>query len=447
MTPARDNAVPPDATAVLRRLLSLRWLSLLVMLATGFLLPPLLGITLPQSALLAIVLALVSANLFSLAWLSRRTPTVPGTTALMLQLLLDIAAWSIFLYFTGGATNPLISILLPLVAIGATILPARLAWLLAAAAIAAYSLLWNFFRPLVISDEALAMRWHLAGMWMTFALSAAVIVGFVVRLNAALRARDAALADARAAIARDEHIVALGNLAAGTAHNLGTPLGTMRIVIDELLRAPPDAAALRQDIDLLGEQVDNCRHALARLTAESGSARAEGGRPDSVADWLQSVVSAWQAQRPGFAVEVHCAAAVAGVTVVADATLSQALHTLVNNAADAQAGAPAAGIEVLARADDGLLVIEVRDRGGGMSDAQRADAGRAPASRATGNGMGIGLFLARQALERCGGALAFAPRDGGGTLARMTLPLARITVTPSTSTSASTHTPATRTRT
>lgn len=421
MTPDSQLNLP---STPLPRLLSLRWLGIVAMVFAGFVFPPLLGIDVPVSALLAIILALVSANLFSLAWAARRDAV--AVTALFLQLLIDLIAWGLFLYFTGGATNPLISILLPIVAIGATILTARLAWLLAVFAIAIYSLLWNFYLPLNIEDNTLAMRWHLAGMWATFALSAAVIAGFLVRLNATLRARDAALADARAAMARDEHIVALGNLAAGTAHNLGTPLGTMRIVIDELLHAPPDAERLREDLVLLGEQVNSCRSALARLTAESGSMRAESGTPSSVGVWIQSVVSGWMAQRPGTLVDVQCDKFVARTPVVADATLSQALHTLVNNAADAQVRAGStATIEVAVRIASGMLVIEVRDRGIGMNDEQRAVAGKAPAGSAAG-GMGIGLFLAAQALHRCGGELAFDARAGGGTIAGMSLPLTRI---------------------
>jgi two-component system sensor histidine kinase RegB len=416
--------------APLQRLLLLRWLSLACMLVTAFALSPLLGIAVPAAALAAVMCALIAANLFSLAWLASRRADAHGSRVLFLQLLIDVAAWAAFLYFTGGATNPLISILLPLVAIGATILPARAAWLLAVIAVMAYSLLWQFHRTLPIHDDALAMRWHLAGMWITFALSAAVIVGFLVRLNAALRERDAALADADAAMARDAHIVALGNLAAGAAHDLGTPLGTMRIVIDDLLQSPAASdTAWRDDVALLGQQVDACRWALTRITAESGNLRAEGGRPAPLSGWLQDTVARWREQRPGIAVRVQCAADVAGETVIADATLAQALHTLVNNAADAQSGTDGAAIEVTAARHGESLVIGVGDRGSGMDTALLANAGIAPVPTSR-KGMGIGLFLARRAVERCGGTLGFTSREGGGTLVQITLPLARIAMRP-----------------
>jgi two-component system sensor histidine kinase RegB len=416
---------PAPTAADIGRLAGLRWLSLAAMLLALALLAALPGVPVPHAALLAVMLGLAAINLFTLGWLARGM-AMPGRHAQLLQLLVDLLAWTTFVYFTGGATNPLISMLLPLVAIGAAILPAGQAWALAAAAVGAYSLLWRYYLPLRLDDDALATRWHLAGMWLTFALSAAVIVGFLVRMNAALRARDAALAAANAALARDEKIVALGNLAAGTAHNLGTPLGTMRIVVDELLRAPPTPEQLREDLETLDAQVEQCRRMLGLLTAEAGNVRAEGGSPVRVDGWLADTIAQWQAQRPGPAVALRCDDQAAALQIVADATLAQAVHTLANNAADAQGNHAPAPVEVTAGVSGALLEIAVLDRGPGMDAHQRATAGLEP--RPGTRGMGIGLFLARRAVERCGGALDFAERAGGGTIARLRIPLATLQI-------------------
>lgn len=411
---------PADlAAAQLRRLLMLRWLSVLAMLLAALALPPLLGLVVPLGPLLSVALALAALNLFTLAWLARSPEPVAAMP--FLQLGLDLLAWSGFLYFTGGATNPLISILLPLVAIGAAILPAGQAWLLAGLAVGAYSLLWNVHWPIHLHDATQAARWHLAGMWLTFALSAGVIVGFVVRMTGALRARDLALAEARAARARDEHIVALGNLAAGAAHSLGTPLGTLRILVDELLRGPRPEAELRADLELMREQVDHCKQTLALLTARAGHLRAEGGAAVSARAWVEAVLAQWQAQRPHATATLRAEAELESVSIVADATLAQALHTLTNNAADVSPDA----VEVTARLVGGDLVIEVGDRGPGIPEAMRAALGSIPLQDRPA-GMGIGLFLAQAAVGRYQGRLLFLARAGGGTLARMCIPLAGI---------------------
>ncbi|THF61037.1 HAMP domain-containing histidine kinase [Pseudothauera rhizosphaerae] len=421
--PHPPSAPPPPAhrhgRSQIARLLVLRWLSVAAMAAATLALPPLLGVELPQARMLAVAVVLAGCNLGTLAWLAGR-PAPPGPWALFTHLAVDIAGWSVFLYLSGGATNPLISLFLPLVAIGAAILPAFQGWLLAALAVAAYSLLWHVNRPIAFRATADAMHWHLTGMWITFALSALVVVWFVARATAALRRRERELAAAREAQARDEQILALANLAAGAAHKLGTPLGTLRILADELARSAPPGA-MREDLELMRAQIEHCKRILGGLTADAGALRAEGGGALPADDWMRTVVDRWQALRPHVPARLTCAESLAGERIVADATLGEALHTLINNAADASPGA----VEIEAGLADGALRVEVRDRGPGIAPALQAELGRAPLG-AHEDGMGIGLFLAHAALARLGGTLALLPRAGGGTIARLSVPLERI---------------------
>lgn len=405
--------------AQLRKLVMLRWLSVAGMLLSTFALPPLLELSVLLGPLVSIALAMAAANMFTLAWLARSH--MPAPSAVLLQLLLDLAGWSAFIYFAGGATNPLISLLLCLVAIGAVVLPILQAWLLAVLAVVAYTLLWRYSHPIQLQDEAMAAQWHLLGMWFTFAVSAGVIAGFVAHMTAALRERDRALADAREARARDERIVALGNLAAGAAHNLGTPLGTMRILVDELLQTTGLSVAIYDDLQLMSEQIEHCKQTLGVLTARAGNLRAEGGGEVVVSVWLDEILKNWQMQRPHACLRRVQNPELDKVAIVADATLGQALHTLVNNAADVSAD----DIEVAAVVVAGALRIEVRDRGPGIADEIRATLGHAPLDDRPA-GMGIGLFLARAALARHKGQLDFSMRSGGGTTACMQLPLEMI---------------------
>lgn len=403
----------------IRRLIMLRWLSVSAMLFSALALPPVLGLSVPVGPLLSVALAMAAVNLFSLSVLGAR-PDLPSALP-FLQLCVDVIGWSAFLYFAGGATNPLISLLLPLVAIGAMVLPAMQAWVIAGIAVVAYSVLWNYNHPIRLDDAAMAAHWHLSGMWLTFSLSACVIVGFVLRMTSALRAQERALADARESRVRDERIVALGNLAAGAAHNLGTPLGTLRILVDELRRSDridPDA---RADVELMSDQIDHCRQTLAMLTARAGNLRAEGGSARTVRSWLEQGIARWREQRPHSPAVLVCSASLDELGIVVDATLGQALHTLINNAADASPDP----VEVEAGLSGTSLFVEVRDRGPGVAEALRSSLGSSPLDDRPA-GMGIGLFLARAALDRYDGNLSFSARAGGGTVARIELPLEQI---------------------
>ena len=257
-------------------------------------------------------------------------------------------------------------------------------------------------------------------MWLTFALSAGVIVWYVVRMTAAIRSRDLALAEAREARLRNERIVALGNLAAGAAHELGTPLGTMAILAGELARNPGLDDEVRADAELLREQVANCKAILASLTLRAGSLRAEGGEVLATDQWLRGIIERWRSLRPHVPLTTTCQCGDPAPRLVADTTLEQAIHNVINNAADVSPN----GVECEVGIDEAQIVVRVLDRGPGLPPGFRPG----PEHPADGNsdGLGIGLLLAFDAVERCSGSIAFSPRPGGGTIATLTLPLSAL---------------------
>ncbi|WP_413788411.1 sensor histidine kinase [Thauera sp.] len=410
------NAVRTDRG----RLLQLRWVSLLAMALMSLVVFPWLAPAQPVAPLAGVTLCLLAVNLALLGGLAE---WLVGRWGAFLQLTVDMVAWGAFLYFTGGVTNPAISLLLPVVAVGASILPALQAWLLAALAVALYSLLWQYHQPVYLADADQAMYWHLAGMWISFAFSAATVVWFIVRLNSELARREDELAAVNAARARDAYVVGLGKLAAGAAHRLGTPLGTLRILTDDLAGRAELAVEVREDVELMREQVDHCRDILNGLTREAGQQRAEGGGPVDAFAWASDVAERWRRLRPGAALAIGAGAAEAGAVIVADASLGEALHNLIDNAANAniRAGNADTAVELHTQREGGMVVIAVLDRGPGLEPG-RVEAARHAPLGAHAEGMGVGLMLAHAAIEHHGGRLEFRSRPGGGTIARMLIP-------------------------
>jgi two-component system sensor histidine kinase RegB len=179
-------------------------------------------------------------------------------------LCVDLVALAILLYLSGGAANPLISFLLVPVAVAALSMPGRLTAVVALLAIAIYSLAHvGVYLPLPVADAERGARLHLGGMWLTFVVSATMIAWFVARMTASIHERDSRLAAAREQALRDERVVALGALAAGAAHELGTPLATMAVVIGELEQEPCLDADARTDLAWSGSRSPCARESSA----------------------------------------------------------------------------------------------------------------------------------------------------------------------------------------
>ncbi|HXH65179.1 MAG TPA: ATP-binding protein [Mariprofundaceae bacterium] len=338
------------------------------------------------------------------------------------QLLLDVAFLTLLLYFSGGYTNPFISLYLLPLFIAASTLPGRYAWSMAGLVLACYSLLVFFYRPLFSMQHGHAdagFHLHLVGMWFSFVLSVALIVFFIMRMSDALREREKRLADMREKATRDELVVALGALAAGAAHELGTPLSTMAVIAGELAR---DHAGDRQSagrIEILREQIRRCRHILSQISASAGQSRAEGGRGLAVDAYIREVLAQWRSMRPEASVSVDMQSGEAPA-LVADVTLTQAIINLLDNAADAS---PAL-IGLSCRWRDGHIEIEVCDEGQGLPPDLQQKIGSPFVSTKSG-GRGLGLFLSRAVVERLGGNLTLSERQPHGVCARLTLPYAR----------------------
>jgi two-component system sensor histidine kinase RegB len=378
----------------------------------------LLGTPLPVVPMGAVIGLLMLVNLRTRARLCRATPL--GDAELFCELLADVICLTALLYLSGGSTNPFVSLYLLPLTIAATALPARYARCMAGLTVACYTLLLFSFRPLGHEQmHSSAFNLHVLGMWLTFLVSAALIASFVSTMSASIRARDQELAAARERALRDEQVLALGTFAAGAAHELGTPLATIAVLSRELEKDHAMVPGLREELQLLRSQVDICKHIITGLTRVAGQTRSEHASRQNVRAFVEGVFGKWALLRPQVRLTVLWSGQGAAPDIVGEETVRQSLISILNNAADASPEE----VEVEASWSDRALIIEVRDRGPGITDEVSAHVGRRPISTKSG-GRGIGLFLANATVERMGGSVALCNRDGGGGCTRVTIPLA-----------------------
>lgn len=423
MPTANTKNTSNSATLNLGRLVVYRHLALV---AQGIAVPAAiygLGLQLNAFPLMAIIVAYGIYN--GITWWRLRNGAVITEPQLFSQILVDVAEMAALLYLTGGASNPFVWFFLVPLTLTAAALPAAYSWAMAAITSACYSLLMFYNVPLPHQHDGGDFNLHVIGMWTGYLLSAALIAYFAVHMNSTLRQRDLALARAREQALRDERLVALGTLAAGAAHEMGTPLATMAVVTKELGRDYAHLPELSEQLDVVRSQIDRCKGILSSMAAAAGQNRADAGYRLSLNQYLEDVVQHWRQSRPTAVVRYSMRGDCVAPKIVAEQTLSQSIINALNNAADASEH----DVEVTAQWNAQMLTLEICDRGPGLDSEAEARAGELLfTTKAPGEGHGIGLFLAQSTISRLGGSMRLTNRAGGGACTRIELPLTQLLV-------------------
>jgi two-component system sensor histidine kinase RegB len=221
---------------------------------------------------------------------------------------------------------------------------------------------------------------------------------------------------------RDEGILAIATQAAGAAHELNTPLSTMRTLLPELRREYAGDAALADDLELLQGQVERCRTILREMVAFGKAQLSQEPERLTLAGFVQGCQERFQLLRPEAELELTLGDHAADVVLRTPPGLKHALLNLLNNAADASAQNGEHAVALDARIVGEWLELVVRDRGPGFTaTGELATLGRTQKQ----TGLGIGLALAEATAERLDGELAASNTERGAEM-RLRLPLSVI---------------------
>ena len=409
---------------IVRTLVGLRMVAVIGQLLTIGIVHYWLGMALPLLPLLAGVAALAGFDLLAYRRLSSPRP-VSAAEALG-HIAVDTLMMGYLLYLTGGATNPFVSLLVMPITLAAAALRLRDVSVVAALAAATYLVVMRWYVPLPSRGSVSALtdfHLHIIGMAISFVITAATLGFFIARLAAALRARQAEAEQERERSLRDEGILAIATQAAGTAHELNTPLSTIRTLITEMRREQPTATQLGEDLALLAEQAERCRSILHELVAVGRNQLVDVAEVTTIGGFVSQCASSIALLRPDVVLRHHVDGRLIMRTAAILPALRHAVINLLNNAADATIAAGNDQIELTATEREGDIEFHIRDHGSGGFHRQ-VDGFRSSKK----DGLGLGLVLANATAERLGGNLiAHSPGDGG-TLQCLRIPGASLEV-------------------
>jgi two-component system sensor histidine kinase RegB len=404
-------------------LIRLRWIAIAGQISTIAGVSLLLGIHLPLPQMFAVLACLIAFNIGShLRW--HEQPFVTNRE-MFFALLIDVGSLTAQLYYSGGTTNPFAFLYLLQVILSAVLLDAWATWTIVAITCLCLAGLSLFSRPLELMAEHrdTFTTLYVNGMLICFLLNAGLLVILITRITGNLRAGDAQLAHLRHRAVEEEHIVRMGLLASGAAHELGTPMATMSVILGDWRRMPEFAgnAALQEDIAEMQAQLQRCKSIVTGILMSAGETRGESSAKTTVRNFLGGLAEEWRNSRP-VAEFVYEDRIPQDLPIVFDSALKQTIFNLLDNAYEAS---PQWVMLEAAREDD-TLRLTVMDAGPGFSPAMLANFGKPYHSSKGRPGGGLGLFLVMNVVRTLGGTVAARNHPDGGAVVEITLPLAAI---------------------
>ncbi len=348
---------------------------------------------------------------------------------LLLHIIFDSLILAGVIYFSGGPNNPFIYLLLLPIALAAQMLNLKDLMVVVILQLVLYSLLNLYLWPLEMesSSPLASFHLHLMGMWVNFILTVILIAVFGFLTRYSMVKKEKQIQSLREKQLKDEQILSLGIMSASAAHELGTPLATMAIIVDDLQhQSLPDK--IKKDLDIVVNQITSCRKIIQSLgdkshhTKKQLTRKQSSNNKKSLKSQLQVIIDNWLVYRPQIVSELHWEEAFESLTGYLPISVEQAVTNLLDNAADASLANAQDKVEISCSFNQSEFIIEIVDFGNGIAEDLKQSLGANIQESQKQHHLGWGVFLSNASIERAGGKVQLLPSESGGTLTRINLP-------------------------
>lgn len=411
--PSLQTMGKPVPLKVLEQLFWLRCLAISSQTVTVLLVHFVLMVHLPLGPMFAIIITELAISLATRRHASQRISA--SETEITLHLIVDVFLLAGLLYYSGGFTNPFVSFLLFYIALSAVLLSAKQCFSIALLTIILYTLLVMFYIPLIPRGGQFVdvFDLHLSGMWVNYILSALLMASFVTGLAKIARDRSDKLARAREKMLQNEHLLLMGTLSAGVAHEINTPLSSIKMLLGEMENSSTDDPWVLEQIPVLRKQTDICISRIKELTETiKNQHETERNQPD-LKQFTDNLIRRWSAMRPEIGLQTDIDT-YQGSLIRSSGILMQVIINLLNNAADASLENGKNKVVFSVSNTSSGITFQIDDFGKGFTQQQLEQAGKLVNSSKT-HGLGVGLMLSHATLDLLGGTLLLQPKQDGTT--------------------------------
>lgn len=415
-------------------LIQLRWIAVVGQVITITVVHNGLGIAIPIEQMLGILFIQIVFNVASLVrW---HKSAAASDSELFLAMIFDVSVLTAQLYLSGGTQNPFAFLYLLHVIISAVLLNAVYAWsmifitMLCLAGLSIHSI------PLALPQDKVSQSiLYAQGIMICFTLNAALLTIFITRIIQNLRDDEAQLTDLRQRAAEEDHIVRMGLLASGAAHELGTPLATLSVIVGDWQRMPQFSAnpEIQQEMHEMQIQLTRCKSIISGILLSAGEVRSESSAKTMLTHFLNELTEEWRHSRAiqTFLVENHIPDT---IPIAFNTALKQMIWNVLDNAIEASPH----WVKFEASCENNVLILVISDAGPGFNPAMLAQFGKPYQSSKDRPGRGLGLFFVVNVARKLGGEVSASnwqhDKSGhvGGAMVRFILPLSAIVLSPDT---------------
>jgi|TARA_B110000008_G_scaffold45611_1_gene43585 two-component system sensor histidine kinase RegB len=383
-----------------RTLINLRWIAVLGQTITCLVVDNLFGFQLPWLEILLTILALIISNLFLYPRYSVNSRLSETSTTFVIAG--DILQLALLIFFTGGLSNPFVVLFITPIAITVTSLPIRSTSILIILTIIFITILGFFNYPLENDLTNLFVPpIFILGMWVSLFVTILFLSFYAGGLTDESRKISAALKVAENLLVREKNLSSLDGLAAAAAHHLGTPLGTISLIANELKNDDGVNESAKKDLMILSQEVDKCKKILGSL----------GEKPSSDDDLitkielqalLEELCELIKIKEIKFSINFNEGdLGIKEILLTRRSELLLGLANIIENAADFAKST----VELNVSKKDKFINLEINDDGKGFSSSILSRIGdpyvssRSKSSN-NGDGLGLGFFISKTLLER-----------------------------------------------